>query len=113
MAAIAAYSEFWDLAACQSADPDIFFPVSDAGPGQAEIARAKAVCTGCQVRARCLEYALVTRQAHGVWGGTSEGERRLMIAARDRASRTVVSWHPRDRSARAVATPGRKQKARL
>ena len=113
MAAIAAHSDFWDLAACQSADPDIFFPVSDAGPGQAEIARAKAVCAGCPVRAHCLEYALSTRQAHGVWGGASEGERRLMVAARDRASRTVLSWSSRDRSARAVATSGSKQKARL
>lgn len=113
MAAIAARSDFWDLAACQSADPDIFFPVSDAGPGQAEIARAKGVCSRCPVRARCLEYALSTRQAHGVWGGTTEGERRLMVAARDRASQAVVSWSPRTRSARPVTTSGSKLKARL
>lgn len=113
MAAIAAYNDFWDLAACRSADPDIFFPVSDAGPGQAEIVKAKAVCAGCQVRAQCLEYALSTRQVHGVWGGTSETERRLMAAARERVTRPAVSWRSRARTARPAAAPVSTSKARL
>jgi len=33
------------------------------------------VCGRCDVRQLCLDYALATRQAHGVWGGLSTDER--------------------------------------
>jgi WhiB family redox-sensing transcriptional regulator len=69
--------EWWRSAACREADPELFFPVAAHGPGAVEIARAKAVCAGCRVRRQCLQYALATRQVHGVWGGTSEDERQL------------------------------------
>jgi WhiB family redox-sensing transcriptional regulator len=69
--------DWWQWAACRAADPDLFFPVSAVGPGREEVARAKAVCASCAVRRHCLQYALATRQAHGVWGGTTEDERRL------------------------------------
>lgn len=72
--------DWWQAAACRTADPDIFFPVSALGPGQEEIARAKAVCAACRVRRQCLQYALATHQAHGVWGGTTEEERRVHAA---------------------------------
>jgi WhiB family transcriptional regulator, redox-sensing transcriptional regulator len=83
-----AISSWWEQAACRSADPDLFFPVS-AGSAGAELATAKAVCASCAIRQRCLEYALDTRQEHGVWGGTSEDERRALVAGRrrDRLSR--------------------------
>jgi len=67
-------------AACRDTpDPGVFFPASagDAMAGQAE--EAKAVCAACPVRAVCLRYALATRQEFGVWGGTTETERRAMI----------------------------------
>jgi len=43
----------------------------------------------CAIRRRCLEYALDTGQGHGVWGGTSEDERRAIVTgrSRDRLSR--------------------------
>jgi WhiB family redox-sensing transcriptional regulator len=63
------------LAACQSADPDLFFPVSSSGPSRAQVAQAKMICAGCLVRRECLEFALRTHQADGVWGGLSEQER--------------------------------------
>lgn len=69
--------DWWKAAACQGADPELFFPVSAVGPGEAEVARAKAVCAGCRVRRQCLQFALATRQLHGVWGGTTEQERQL------------------------------------
>ena len=73
----AAQLDWWRAAACRTADPDLFFPVSSAGPGREDVARAKAVCASCGVRRQCLQFALATRQAHGVWGGTTEEERRL------------------------------------
>ena len=35
----------------------------------------KSICAACPVAAECLEYALTTRQDHGVWGGLSVRER--------------------------------------
>jgi WhiB family transcriptional regulator, redox-sensing transcriptional regulator len=84
-------AEWWSLAACQSADPDLFFPISGAGPARVQVERAKAVCTACPVRSDCLRYALAAGPLQGVWGGLTEEERRLLrqreAKARMRASR--------------------------
>ena len=65
-------------AACNTVDPDLFFPVGVTGPAVAQIAAAKAVCAGCDVRPECLEFAITTNQEYGIWGGTSEEERRAL-----------------------------------
>ena len=65
-------------AACSTVDPDLFFPIGTTGPALLQIEEAKAVCQGCAVRAECLEWALETGQDTGVWGGTSESERRTL-----------------------------------
>jgi WhiB family redox-sensing transcriptional regulator len=64
--------------ACRDTDPDLFFPVGTTGPAIEQIDNAKAVCRVCDVQKACLEYALVTNQDSGVWGGTSEEERRAL-----------------------------------
>jgi WhiB family transcriptional regulator, redox-sensing transcriptional regulator len=69
---------WWSRAACKSADPDLFFPISGSGPALAQAQRAKAVCAACQVRGDCLRYALGAGTLHGVWGGMTEEERRLL-----------------------------------
>lgn len=62
-----------DRGLCVETDPDAFFP------GQGEPAKdAKQVCRACEVRAECLEYALQNRIEFGIWGGTSEMDRRAM-----------------------------------
>ena len=72
----AATANDWRLrAACRSADPDLFFPVSRSGPSIEQVALAKAFCRACQVRRECLAFAVATQQAHGIWGGLSEQER--------------------------------------
>ncbi len=65
------------LALCRDRDPSFFFPQDGVG-----VERAKRVCGQCPVRAECLDYALSTRQEHGVWGGASERERRRMLRNR-------------------------------
>lgn len=65
-------------AACRDSDPDLFFPVGTTGVAVEEIEAAKAVCMGCPVREECLQYALEANQDTGVWGGTSEEERRKL-----------------------------------
>jgi WhiB family redox-sensing transcriptional regulator len=67
--------------ACRGVDPDLFFPVGSSGPALLQAAEAKAVCAGCPVRDDCLSYAIETGQSAGVWGGTSEEERRVLRSA--------------------------------
>ncbi|WP_454325848.1 WhiB family transcriptional regulator [Streptomyces glaucescens] len=75
-------------AACRDEDPDLFFPIGTSGPALVQAEQAKAVCRRCPVREPCLEYALDSGQSLGVWGGTSETERRaLQRRAGRRASR--------------------------
>ena len=76
----------WRLqAACRDLDTAIFFPDSDDGA-----ASAKAVCASCPVRDACLEFALVTRQDDGVWGGLDETERRRVRRRRQEAARKAA-----------------------
>jgi WhiB family redox-sensing transcriptional regulator len=79
-----------DYASCRDTNPDLFFPVGTTGPAIEQIAAAKAVCAECEAQKPCLEYALSTNQDSGIWGGTSEEERRKLrrqwLAARRRAS---------------------------
>lgn len=70
-----------EKSACRDTDPDLFFPVGTTGPALDQIAAAKAVCNTCEAQAPCLEFALATNQESGVWGGTSEEERRKLRKA--------------------------------
>ena len=67
-----------DRASCRSVDPDLFFPVGTTGGALVQIENAKAVCRSCDALEACLEFALQTNQESGVWGGTSEEERRKL-----------------------------------
>jgi WhiB family transcriptional regulator, redox-sensing transcriptional regulator len=74
-----------DRAACISEDVDLFFPVAPAD----EIA-AKAICAGCPVRAKCLDYA-TAHALLGIWGGTTEDERRNTRRRELRAARRTAA----------------------
>ena len=62
-----------DKAKCLVAEPDTFFP--EKGGSTRE---AKRICSGCPVKAECLEYALENDERFGIWGGLSERERRKL-----------------------------------
>ena len=79
-------SDWRTSAACRDADPDLFFPVGSTGPALRQIEVAKAVCRACPSLDPCLEFALRTGQDAGVWGATSEDERRAIRRARRRAA---------------------------
>jgi WhiB family transcriptional regulator, redox-sensing transcriptional regulator len=68
-------------AACRGLDPRLFFPADDEDAGP-----ATAICAECPVREPCLEFALGSREREGVWGGTTERERRRILRRRRRAS---------------------------
>ena len=61
-----------DDAACSKEDPEMFFPERNSFARE-----AKAVCAGCPVLAQCADYAAASPvMLVGVWGGTTESERR-------------------------------------
>lgn len=72
-------------AACRGEDASIFFAPNTGETTQEKAIRerqAKSLCAVCPVRVECLEYAIRTREPHGVWGGLNEAERRLLIRHR-------------------------------
>lgn len=62
---------------CRNYPAGAFFPSDGVG-----VDSARKICVDCKVRAECLEYALENRIDHGVWGGTSERERRRILRSR-------------------------------
>jgi len=73
---IVAPPEWMAAGLCAEVDPELFHPESGA-PNR----DAKRVCAGCEVRVECLAYALAHRERFGVWGGTTERERRRLRRA--------------------------------
>ena len=65
-----------ERALCAQTDPEAFVP--EKGGSTRE---AKRICTTCEVRSECLEYALEHDERFGIWGGLSERERRRLRRA--------------------------------
>lgn len=69
---------------CQGMQPARFYPNSP----NADVARAKSFCKGtaesepCYFLEQCLKHAIDEHEQFGVWGGTSERERRKIWRAR-------------------------------
>ena len=74
--------------ACLDEDPELFFPIGSTGPAVHQELEAKQVCARCPVREQCLAWVLEAGHEHGVWGGLTQDERRLL---RRRRSRTVTA----------------------
>jgi WhiB family redox-sensing transcriptional regulator len=91
LASLEAEARWQDRAACKGMDPTLFF-----GPEHTEAVKekrdreeaAKAVCRTCPVNQECLEHALESREAYGIWGGLTELERKALL--RRRASGNVA-----------------------
>ncbi|TXS41786.1 WhiB family transcriptional regulator [Streptomyces sp. OR43] len=65
---------------CLREDPELFFPVGsiNSGPVTIQTEDAKAVCRRCPVMQRCLAWAVEMGPVEGIWGGTTERERRAL-----------------------------------
>lgn len=74
-----------DLANCRGADPDLFFPERGASTRT-----AKSICRECSVQDQCLEFAIVSSEKFGIWGGLSERDRRKI-----RRERAAIVAHRR------------------
>lgn len=62
------------FAACRESEADLFFSGS-----KADERAALALCRICTVRDECLDHALEVRERFGVWGGTTEKQRRSLL----------------------------------
>lgn len=74
-----------ERAACLDYPAILFFGIDDAEtPAERRLREdeAKQVCFTCPVREECLDYALVTKEAYGIWGGLTEIERRSRVHTR-------------------------------
>lgn len=71
-----------DSALCAQADPETFFPPRVGALANVE---AKRICNRCPVQTECLRYAVERPDLAGIWGGTSERQRKdLRRGAKDR-----------------------------
>jgi WhiB family redox-sensing transcriptional regulator len=80
---------------CSQTDPEAFFPQENMdsdgnliGSSYYDEAGAKALCDACPYKVECLKMAIEI-QAEGIWGGTTAGERKLLVRRMKRAGRTL------------------------
>jgi WhiB family redox-sensing transcriptional regulator len=67
--------------ACEGApNPEIWFPERGHPDAKDHEAEAKALCWRCDYRPACLQFALVTRQTVGIWGGLNHIQRGRILA---------------------------------
>ncbi|MGI9608934.1 MAG: WhiB family transcriptional regulator [Acidimicrobiia bacterium] len=73
---------FWSQAACRGPHQEIFFPptVSETRRSKRRReARAKEICGTCCIQGSCLATALSRNEQHGIWGGHTAKERRILL----------------------------------
>ncbi len=109
-------------ALCSQTDPEAFFPEKGGSTRD-----AKRICTSCDVKSECLEYALQNDERFGIWGWPQRARTPQTQAARLRflsgprpagSSRFADSREPRldgrsDRSAGRRRGVGDRTRARL
>lgn len=77
--------DFMQFGNCMGVETQLMFPERGVNP-----ADAKALCRSCDVQVDCLEYALTPPvEKFGIWGGTSEQERRRLRRRRNRMVASV------------------------
>ena len=73
--------ESWmEKAACRGPQRILFYaPFKERSDEKLEReAQAKAICGSCAVKSQCLNYVLIIKDDHGIWGGMSPEERRAI-----------------------------------
>lgn len=75
-----------DEALCKQVGLFMFFPEKG---DVAKVVQAKQICAQCSVVAECLNYGM--GEEHGIWGGTTVGERRLLRRKQRRAGKSIAA----------------------
>ncbi len=69
-----------DVALCAETDPDLWFELSTdryvSLPNGTREAAAKDICRRCPALKPCRDYAMAHPELEGIWGATTEKERR-------------------------------------
>jgi WhiB family redox-sensing transcriptional regulator len=60
---------------CATTDPEIFFP--ERGTARWEGEAVRRICHACPYQTECLDWAIEHSEL-GIWGGTTEQERRKL-----------------------------------
>jgi WhiB family transcriptional regulator, redox-sensing transcriptional regulator len=105
-----------EAAACRDADPELFFPIGTTGPALRQIREATRICRTCPAQTRCLAWALDHGVTDGVWGGTTEDQRRAIRSLSTTMTSSQEdddggSYHPAERREHAIRTPPAQAKA--
>ncbi len=78
--------EEWQVtAACRGPQAAAFYPPAHVERKEERTAReraAKEICRRCPVKRPCLEFAMQTREPHGIWGGLNKLERKQLLDRR-------------------------------
>ena len=69
--------EWIQLANCKDTNTRTFFIYREDKNQRLRREAAYSVCRECDVKKECLDYAIVNNEV-GIWGGTSDKERRLL-----------------------------------
>ncbi|MBQ0974520.1 WhiB family transcriptional regulator [Streptomyces sp. RK31] len=91
-------TEWRDQAACQSEDPDLWFPPKYADAWLPQIDQAKNICRACPVLSQCRDFALTERLTDGIFGALTPNERyralrnRLPSRVRNSSGEPIPSW---------------------
>lgn len=64
--------------ACRDVDVEVFFPAKG-DPGK----EARDICGRCPRRQPCLDWAIDTKQGHGIYGGKGPDERKAIGRLRE------------------------------
>ncbi len=67
-------TDWMTAARCRDRDPEQFFV-----RGASQSRRAIRMCERCPVREECLDYAISNEIEFGIWGGTTERQRRRLV----------------------------------
>lgn len=69
---------FYEDPSCASVGGDFWFPEkSDGSSNSVEMLLAKSICGRCPHKVECAEWG-VKKEHFGIWGGTTEKERRVL-----------------------------------
>ena len=76
-------NQAWRLrAACAGRSPNLWFP--EGGGHSRATQEALAICRTCPVLMDCAEHALAEPELYGIWGGTTETQRKNLTLVRPR-----------------------------
>jgi WhiB family redox-sensing transcriptional regulator len=70
----------WRDSACRGADPELSSPLTESGPSLVQIRQARQICRMCEAQRACLMWALQHAMDEGICGGSTETERRAIVA---------------------------------